>query len=250
MLSISSPPARHCAPPPRTGVPWTPDDFVRWLADHAVSPAAVAAARSLARRHGIAAAAEDLHLDWYTRLLATMRRKAAAGEHLAIADEDAAAAYAYVALRACAVDLRRHLRTAPMPIDPGREHPGPVVDPLIAVALDAVRADLRNRARSDGDRPIRTAHDPKRIAQIALAVLDVATRPGGLRGAEEPTGGTCEWDRLLYLALDRLDGVTGGDLRDARRRQVKARCSGPVRELLAEVLCAHGLGPVDLGCQR
>lgn len=206
--------------------------FTDWL----TSSDARQCARRLVDRYGVRSEADDVLSECWARLSAALQRR---GEpYPGIVDAKTATRFAYRTLDNLCRDLARVSRrrgdVVPLNDDKvvlfGADHYGSVEQRLLLEQLLATVGRIIAEHRHCAGCPAEVA------AAAALEAIHLM-----LRGDVGDESGRAWLDRILYQALDNVDG---NDSRSAEaRRQRKSRCGRCASELLAEGLVALGVEP-------
>jgi hypothetical protein len=206
--------------------------FTEWL----TSADARQCARRLVDRYRVPTDADDVLSECWARLSAALQRR---GEpYPGIVDAKTATRFAYRTLDNLCRDLarasRRRGEVVPLNDDKvvlfGVDHYGSVEQRLLLEQLLATVGRIIAEHRHCAGCPAEVA------AAAALEAIHLM-----LRGDIGDESGRAWLDRILYQALDNVDG---NDTRSAEaRRQRKSRCGRCASELLAEGLVALGVEP-------
>jgi hypothetical protein len=220
---------------------WDPERYVDWFGAYSQSSAATASVRRVATRHCFPELAEELRSKWIERLLTTMENYRREHRELEISSTSDATGYAYRALDHAAKDLLRSPERRERAVDPSGFLSTVVVD-LRADAVEITETrDLVDRVRHHLNAKFlagfRGTHScqGRRCLAIALAAIEIASGVSPVQEVEEVQGGTDEWDRLVYAAIDLLYPEHHRDElghRSAATRKMKSRCGNCAREVL------------------
>lgn len=244
---------------------WSVGQFERWFFDYYPSDAGRHACSSCAYRRHITEFADDLYQDWFLSIKATVDAMSRDGRSLPawLDDPESARRYVLRALDNDAVDIVRQRSRLPVsasarvdgtgsPLEEAADSryadDGPLGMDAVIGAADAVTEARRALglmlANGSGGCPGCTA---LMTVQLALGVLELLTDGSSSPEPSTLRGGTDEWDRTLYEALERVApdrvGRVGGRV-DSRTRQLKRRCGECARRLLGNLI-----GPL-LGSSR
>jgi hypothetical protein len=232
---------------------WEVEAFILWFAALSQSVSAREAAYRVAARRGMPELVDDLRSKWVESMMITLVNCREEGRALDIASEDDARAYAYRALDNSAKDLLRSPSRRERAFDVRSELGDEVVDLRETPAEEVEFNHLVQGARRELKRLARGgysgSHSCKggQCVSIATACLDIAAGRNLVEATALMRGGTTEWDRLVYAAIDMLYPEHKGDeagRRSAVTRQMKSRCGKCAQALLSEVLSTMSDGSV------
>lgn len=206
--------------------------FTEWL----TSADARQCARRLVSRYRLATEADDVLSECWARLSAALQRRTEA--YPGIVDSRTATRFAYRSLDNLCRDLARATRRRGemVPLHDDKlvlfdvDHYGSVEQRMLLEQLLAAVGRIVSEHRHCAGCPAEVA------AAAALEAVHLM-----LRGDIGDESGRTWLDRILYQALDNVDG---NDNRTAEaRRQRKSRCGRCASELLAEGLISLGVEP-------
>lgn len=206
--------------------------FTAWL----TSTDARLCAKRLVSRYGVPAEAEDVLSESWVRLSSALQRRG--DPYPGILDVQTATRFAYRTLDNVCRDLaranRRRGEVVPLHDDKvvlfGADHYGSIEQRLLLEQLLATVGRMAAEHRHCAGCPAEVA------AATALEAIHLM-----LRGDVGDESGRTWLDRILYQALENVDG---NDNRTAEaRRQRKSRCGRCASELLADGLISLGVEP-------
>lgn len=212
------------------------DDQRQLFTDWLTSADARQCARRLVGRYRLSTEADDVLSECWARLSATLQRRSEA--YPGIVDAKSATRFAYRSLDNLCRDLARATRRrgemVPLHDDKlvlfDADHFGSVEQRMFLEQLLAAVGRIVSEHRQCAGCPAEVA------AAAALEAVHLM-----LRGDIGDESGRTWLDRILYQALDNVDGNDG---RSAEaRRQRKSRCGRCASELLAEGLISLGVEP-------
>ncbi|MFN8052766.1 MAG: hypothetical protein U0Q22_15065 [Acidimicrobiales bacterium] len=236
---------------------WSVERFEVWFHDFHSSPDGRRACAACAQKRHIAEFADDLYQDWYLSIRSTVDSMRSANQQLPswLGDDESARRYSLRALDNDAIDIVRHRGRLPVSASVYTDGTGNPLDDLVGPAdsYDSPESAVATREASDGLNGVRRTLATMMVSgtggcpgckalmsvQLALGVLELLTDGRASTDSAEVRGGTDEWDRALYAALERVapERVGRSDGRmDARTRQLKRRCGDCARRLLGDLV--------------